>query len=273
MKKVLTLVLLFIFVVAFYGCNTKTDSTTSTEVETINVESNIETDTAETSAPTVVETEDLSHFTETAIPTEKETLPFISDYTAEELINFTVPELVELMGYDFDVEFCGQRLVYYTSGGLCFYNDDTLPGFAFFIDEAEGDISQLREDGQPDEQSIETIKENILSGKYDDFDFMCVYGGALYSDTIATNMHYTELSEIIGSYQLSPIVGSNAMRQPINGELAATIYYESVYGKVSTEKGNTPETEGYSYYNEEEAKELNPTAEKICVIKETNKHH
>ena len=273
MKRILALALLFVCVIVFYGCNAKSSESTPSQAETTATETTEVTEAVETQAPTEPITEAQPPVIETQAPTEPMTLPYVSEHTAVELIDHSIPELIKLMGNDCNTEYCGERLVYYTSGGLCFYNDDTLPGFAFFIDEAEGDYYTLTDSGKTKEQALAEIKENILSGKYDDFDFMCVYGGARYNDRISSDMHYVELSEIIGSYELGPLVGSGTMRQSINGEPAATIYYEDVYGKVSEIPGDTPETKSFMYLDEEEAKAVDPAAEKICVIKETVRHH
>ena len=274
MKRIIAFLLLLCFMLAFTACaaNNSTSEATKDKETTVATEKATET-IAETEPETVPSTETEPTEDEPVAESEEITLPFISDHTAAELINYNVPELVALMGNDFDVELCGKRLVYYTSGGLCFYNDETLPGYAFFIDEAEGDISRLMEAGKSDEEAYAEIKENILSGKYKDYDFFCIYGGARYNDEITSDMRYVELSEILGSFDLAPIVGSMSMRQPINLDPPATIYYESVYGTVSYENVEISEEEHYDYYNIDEAKEVNPQAVKIAVIKETENHH
>lgn len=48
------------------------------------------------------------------------------------------------MGGDFEVEYGGNKLVYYTSATVIMYNDNTLPGFAFYIDEAVADYEKGR---------------------------------------------------------------------------------------------------------------------------------
>ena len=274
MKRIIAGFLIVILLLALTACGSeKTDLEATKDRETI-VPTEITTEMiSETEAETAPPNETEATVNEVISEAEGITLPYISDHTATELINYNVSELVELMGYDFDVELCGERLVYYTSGGLCFYNDETLPGYAFFIDEAEGDMVRLREDNKSDDEAYAEIKANILSGKYEDFDFFCIYGGARYNAEITSDMRYVELSEILGSYELAPIVGSMAMRQPINLDPPATIYYESVLVNVSYEEVEIEEGIYYDYYNIEEAKSYNPQAVKIAVIKETEKHH
>lgn len=274
MKRITTLLLIITLLLFFTACGADNSASNATKDQetTVTFEQGIET-IAETELETVSSIEAEPTEDEPVAESEKITLPFISDHTAAELINYNVPELVAIMGNDFDVELCGKRLVYYTSGGLCFYNDETLPGYAFFIDEAEGDISRLMEAGKSDEEAYAEIKENIFSRKYEDYDFFCIYGGARYNAEITSDMHYVELSEILGGYDLAPIVRSMAMRQPIKLVPPATIYYESVYGTVSYENVEISEEEHYDYYNVDEAKAVNPQAVKIAVIKETEKHH
>lgn len=274
MKRITAFLLIITLVLLITACGTDNTAFEATKDQETTAATEKATETiAEAVHETIPSTEAEPTEDEPVAESEKITLLFISDHTAAELINYNVPELVALMGNDFDVEFCGERLVYYTSGGLCFYNDETLPGYAFFIDKAEGDISRLMEAGKSDEEAYAEIKENILSGKYEDYEFFCIYGGARYNDEITSNMRYVEISEAIGSYELSPIVGSMAMRQPINLDPPATVYYESVYGVVSEEKVEVEDGIYYDFYNTEEAKTRNPKAEKIAVIKETEKHH
>lgn len=274
MKRITAFLLIITLFLFFTACGTDNSASDNTNDQETTAATEKATDSiSETEPETDSSTEAEPTEDEPVAESEKITLPFISDHTAAELINYNVPELVALMGNDFAVELCGKRLVYYTSGGLCFYNDETLPGYAFFIDEAEGDISHLMEAGKSDEEAYAEIKENILSGKYEDYDFFCIYGGAKYNAEITSDMRYVEISEILGSYDLAPIVGSMAMRQPINLDPPATIYYESVYGTVSYENVEISEEEHYDYYNVDEAKTVNPQAVKIAVIKETEKHH
>ena len=276
MKKVIAFLVIVYMVIALTACGTDNSVVETTKDQATiaptekATEVNVETE-PETEPETVPSTE--AKTTVSDSESEIISLPYISNYTAADLINYSIPEIVALMGYDFDIELCGERLVYYTSGGLCFYNDDTLPGFAFFIDEAEGDISRINENGEINDESYAKIKENILSGKYEDYDFFCIYGGAKYNDEITSDMRYVELSEILGSYELSPIIGSNAMRQPIDFYPPASVYYENVLGKISTERGKTEDTQEYSYYSIEQAKAYNPQVVKIAVIKDTDKHH
>lgn len=275
MKKLIAILLTIIFMLALTACGS----------ESSNVESAKEKETA--AATTEAATEQITEAeTEAVTPTEAETtankaasgsdgfnLPFISDHTAAELIKYNVSELVALMGNDFDLERCGKRLVHYSDGGLCFYNDKTLPGYAFFLNEAEADLHSLQEAGKSDDEAFSEIKENILSGKYKDYDFFSIYGGAKYNNEITSNMGYVEISEITGSYELGPIIGPTAMRQPIELEPHATVWYESVEGKVSYERKETEQCGIYDFYNIEEAKTVNPKAIKIEVVKNTQQIH
>ena len=101
--------------------------------------------------------------------------------------------------------------------------------------------------------------------------YMCVYGGAKYNDEIKSDMRYNEISAILGSYELSPIVASNDMKQPLALDPPASIYYEPVLDKLSKERGKNENTMEYTFYNIEEAKMYNPYVDRITVFKYADK--
>lgn len=216
----------------------------------------------------------------TSAPTEKLPESKPHEYVAEELINKDLNEIIKIMGGDFDMEESGPHLIYYTSGGFCIYNDDTLPGFAFFIDDAEKDFSKIvteeyekKNNQYPDEDydqahdaAYKKIKEKLKAGEYHKISFIGVYDHAKYDERISADMTYTEVSEVLGSSELSSLAGAGFMSQKIpksdNGEQNDIIYY------------NTPEElhqyivekNGYQTYDENKARELNPTIFGIAVF-------
>ena len=162
-------------------------------------------------------------------------------YTAEDLIDKSVPEIVEIMGGDFEIEFNGSHLIHYTSGGLCIYNDQTLPGFTFFIDEAESDFINISS-GDFD-SNLAFIKSNILDGKYEKFTFMSVYDGAAYNEEINANMDYEKISAITGYQNCIMTAGIERIIQDIDSTdmiESASIYYDTDYNDfIEYQPGDT----------------------------------
>ena len=119
-------------------------------------------------------------------------------YKAEDLIDKSIPDIIDIMGGDFEVEYGGEKLVYYTSPTIIMYNDTTLPGFAFYIDEATLDY-----------QNGKNIKENIKQGKYKNYSFLALLDDAKLNDDISANMKYNELTQCLGEFDCSGIAGAN----------------------------------------------------------------
>ncbi|MCQ4022807.1 zinc ribbon domain-containing protein [Ruminococcus sp. zg-924] len=121
-----------------------------------------------------------------------------TEYKAEDLIDKSLPEIVDIMGGDFEVEYGGDKLVYYTSPTIIMYNDKTLPGFAFYIDDAVMDY----ENGL-------NIKEKIKSGSYKNYSFLALLDNAKLTDKIKANMTYNELTTSLGEFDCGGIAGGN----------------------------------------------------------------
>lgn len=122
----------------------------------------------------------------------------VPQYTAVALSEKPLSEIVDIMGGDFEVGYDGDKLVYYTSPSVHIYNYDVLPGFVFYIDGASEDY-----------QHGQDIKENIKSGKYDNYTFIALLDDANLTDTICANMTYNELSNLIGEFDCGGLAGAN----------------------------------------------------------------
>ena len=166
------------------------------------------------------------------------------EYYGVDLVNKPLSEIIDIMGGDFQTEYSGEHLIYYTSGGFCIFNNNTLPGFAFFVNPAEGYSYDDLADPMTD---LSGAKQDVLDGKYDSIDFMGVYDSAKYNDKISADMTYLEVSEAIGSYEVLPLVGAVYLRQAIDSN--ATVYYNNDHE-----------------LNEESAKSENPGIKGIAVM-------
>lgn len=196
--------------------------------------------------------------------TEPTTEPETREYTALELADKSLAEIIDIMGGDFEIEYNGKHLIYYTSGGLCIYNDETLPGFAFFV-KPRDDID--REELSSPEGNLDDVKTDILSCKYDGFYFMGVYDKAKYDDNISADMTYKEVSEVLNTYELEPIVASSSLRQKLcyDGQESTNNQVQYQYVEVQTYQKQT-EYGVFTAPNVESAKEKNPSIKGIVVF-------
>ena len=197
MKSLISLLLAILLAAAvFCGC-AKSEPTVSTQTDETAAEATVAETVraAETIAETEpVETEPIPEETE-APATEPPTEAPKAEYYGVDLAKKSLSDIVDIMGRDFDVEIDGRHAIYYTSGCVCFYNNDVLPGFAFFINA----------DPASDEA---TIKQNILNGDYSSFAFIGVFDNAKYDERISADMTYVQVSEIIGYYDVMPLFGA-----------------------------------------------------------------
>lgn len=197
-------------------------------------------------------------------PTEIETEPKTKEYTALELADKSLAEIIDIMGGDFNVEYGVEHLIYYTSPAPCIYNDSTLPGFAFFVKPRE-DID-LEELSSP-EGNLNDVKTDIITGKYDSFYFMGVYDNAKYDENISADMTYKEVSEVLNSYELEPLIASSALRQKLcyNGMEFTDNQVQYQFAEVQRHKKQT-DNGIFDYPDIESAKKLNPNIKGIVVF-------
>ena len=177
----------------------------------------------------------------TEVETQSET-EGIKEYYATDLVNKSLAEILEIMGNDFKIEYQGEHLIHYTSGGLCIFNNQKLPDFAFFINPKKGYTFE----NLAAQDNLVEAKHDVLDGKYQ-LAFIGVYGHAKYDDTISADMNYLDISKVTDNYEFLPLVGSAKPRQAIGSK--AIVYYD---------------TQGEM--NEETAKTVNPPIKGIAVF-------
>ena len=185
-------------------------------------------------------------------PTEKPTAPPTEEdeYTAVELVDKSLSEIIEIMGGDFDVDNGQKYLIHYTSPpARNIYNNDTLPGFVFFVEPKEG----VAYDELAEDTDFDGVKADVFAEKLE-IKFIGLFENAKYDENISVGMSYVDISDAIGSYELLPPVGSEEMRQNIRYDdketPAATVYYRA------------------SGDNEEKARQQNPESWGIVVFPE-----
>ena len=154
-------------------------------------------------------------------PTVKPTEPLPS--TMEELLTMSVPEILELLDYDITVESNAEHSYYGGStGSICFYNFDRLPGFVF---SPNGVLYN------PAGTDLDKIKADILANTYPKLSFVVATDGAKMNDSISSAMTYNELSAVTGNYATNPPAGQGLITQNLSAFCAnarsASVTYET----------------------------------------------
>ena len=155
-------------------------------------------------------------------PTVKPTEPLPS--TMEELLTMSVPEILELLDYDITVESNAEHSYYGGStGSICFYNFDRLPGFVF---SPKGVLYN------PAGTDLDKIKADILANTYPKLSFVVATDGAKMNDSISSAMTYNEICAVTGNYATNPPAGQGLITQNLsafcpNARFASVTYETS----------------------------------------------
>lgn len=139
-------------------------------------------------------------------PTVKPTEPLPS--TMEELLTMSVPEILALLDYDITVESNAEHSYYGGStGSICFYNFDKLPGFVF---SPNGVLYN------PVGTDLDKIKADILANTYPKLSFVVATDGAKMNDSISSAMTYNEICAVTGNYATNPPAGQGLITQNLS---------------------------------------------------------
>lgn len=187
------------------GKNASQQSSETMPATTKQIETTAKTTEAQTEKTTEKPTEK-----PTEVPTEKHTDPPTEapkhyEYTVEELLLKSVPEILEIMGNDITVEVMGYGGS--STGSICFYNYDKLPGFVF---SPRGAIYN------PTETDLDGVKNNILSGDFETLSFVTAIKNGKLNDSLSANMTYNEISSFTGNYSTRPPAGQGLITQDIS---------------------------------------------------------
>lgn len=202
------------------GKNVSQQSSETMPATTKQIETTAKTTEAQTEKTTEKPTEK-----PTEVPTEKHTDPPTEapkhyEYTVEELLLKSVPEILEITGNDITVEVMGYGGS--STGSICFYNHDKLPGFVF---SAKGTIYN------PTETDLDDVKKDILSGDYVTLSFVTAIKTGKVNDLFSADMTYNEVSGITGVYSTQPPAGQGLIKQDLtafcNNCSHAAVTYET----------------------------------------------
>ena len=263
MKRVLFAALIGSICLTTSACaGSSLDSTALTDATTIQEMTEVAIETTKgTEKPTEASTEEHTTDAPTEESTTADTKQGTIGYSAVELADKSLSEIIDVMGGDFEVDNGQKHLIHYTSPpARNIYNDETLPGFVFFVEPKEGvAYDQLAED-----TDFDGVKADALSGKLE-IAFIGLFDNAKYDENISVGMSYVDISEATGSYELALVAGSSAMRQAIaytdnRKTPGATVYYEYTEGLKMGIK------DVFGVYDEEEAKKYDPNSWGIVVF-------
>ena len=248
MKKSIIAGLLLSFIISLTACNNNGTSIAeqpSTEAAT--------TIPVTAVAPTTV-------VPTTVVPTTipPTTIPAAKEYTAEELSEKTIPEIIDIMGGEFNFD-KSKGLIWYSGGGFYIYNDDRLPGFVFYIDEAQSDYQSLK-DTEGEEKADKQIRENLINGKYKTISFIALYGSAKLNDSISADMNYQQFISAYGYAPTGAIPPSERVGHILRYD-KERIKTVQVYYNYSGTRRNSREKE-----SDEEMNQINPDVFAITAI-------
>ena len=119
------------------------------------------------------------------------------EYTAAELIEKDLGEIVEIMGGDFEVT-NSKSVAFGTDGSpLWIYNDSTLPGFSF--------CPKIYWDHSSDFSDVKNEIKTAIDNGERDYTGLIVTGSAKYNDTLSADTTYTQLAERFGDFDMMAI--------------------------------------------------------------------
>ena len=119
------------------------------------------------------------------------------EYTAAELIEKDLGEIVEIMGGDFEVT--NSKSVAFGGDGspLWIYNDSTLPGFSF--------CPKIGWDHSSDFSDVKNEIKTAIDNGERDYTGLIVTGSAKYNDTLSADTTYTQLAERFGDFDMMAV--------------------------------------------------------------------
>lgn len=212
-----------------------------------------------TAKPTEVQTENTTEQpTEkpTEVPTGKTAEPSTKaqkqhEYTVEELLLKSVPEILEIMENDITVEVTGYGGN--STGSICFYNYDKVPGFLF---------SPKSIIYNPDKTDLDDVKKNILLGDYENLSFVTAIKSGKVNDLFSADMTYNEIADITGIYSTQPPAGQGLIRQDLTAFCNNCSHVAVTYETSSEAMKHLDSKTGY---DPEYLKQENPKVDNITA--------
>ena len=183
--------------------------------------------------------------TTTAPPTTIQPTTAPHEYTAEELLDKSLDEIIEIMGGDFE---CSRELITTSFGTGDFrvwiYNNDILPGIAIMP----------KVDQQLDLSETKTL---IKSGGQDYYGIVCIESGK-YNDSFSADMTYNDIASQFGYRDLQTVGAERSYHYgaEINGRQVSFCFISDDELESHSERG---------YLSSDVLKEYNPKIHDIAV--------
>ncbi|MED9970796.1 MAG: hypothetical protein UFA98_12465 [Ruminococcus sp.] len=177
-KHITVLIISCVTVAALSGCGAKTGSTTETAIDTTVQSTTIQSTTVQATsiANTTAEPTTAESSTEPPATAEPATAePETQEYTAVELAEKSLEEIIDIMGGDYTSEMVQLTYAFSSSGTPYIYNYDVLPGFAF--------------------ATYDKISYRGIS----------IMDGAKLNGEISSDMNYNEVANIIGDFEVNAV--------------------------------------------------------------------
>ena len=180
----------------------------------------------------------------------------MKEYTAIDLIDKNLSEIVALMGADYQlgsINILGKvfTIADVSDSALMVYNETTMSGIAL---EVPYSIKQEIESGV-------NVREKIQRGDYD-YNSIVVYDNRKLNDTISANMTYTDLTQELGDFDCKGAGGERNYFYNTEINNAKVYYYFDFYSIADfyqyTQNGIIPSVN---------MRTLNPKISRIEVIK------
>lgn len=191
----------------------------------------------------------------TTIPVTRQTEPPKTTYTAMDLIDMDLSEIVGIMGNDYQLNKQRFSTAFGSDPVLMIYHETTLPGLAVCPSYSSG-IYQHIKDGLD-------VREKIQQGDYA-YDGIAVYGSGKLNDKISADMTYSEVAAEIGDFDTQGVAqGTLVYSTQIDGKRVS--FFFAAYENKSLEQRvqNNKVTAA-------DMKEVDPKLASIAVFKAKN---
>ena len=131
-------------------------------------------------------TYDKYEYNDTDSTTDTDEKPVVLNYTAADLVNKTILEIIDIMGGEFEVG----NLYDLPSGLVYIYNEEKLPGMHFY----------LGGDSFYDENHGGVKLDDIKNGKYP-LNTIRIFGTGKLDENVSADMSYNDLTKYFGDFE------------------------------------------------------------------------
>lgn len=174
------------------------------------------------------------------------------EYTAMELIDKDLSEIMTMMGGKFDCGLDCASLAFGTNNVLSIYNENVFPGMMFTPNLTF----------TPDYNDLSRAITPLLNGEYNNYRGITVRGKAKLNDTISADMTYNQLAKLLGDFDMGGFAQESfAHKTNIDGHTVVIV--------LRNQHGNLDQyLQGDSILHADTLHQLNPLFESFALFKE-----